>query len=254
MILELKGKGIVSDIYYLTEVKFLALTTEAADKSLGLSSLITKYCDYHIPVSRGFFSDNPNTTCNLVRDTGELISVPMGALYLADEILNGKEKSEIPKDRDDLKSNGVGRDFLVVRSYDEHPEPSNSQICLVAYSEFEYGTSATSFPLGPTGSLKELQFVTKSVDCEGFVRRATYEEDIVGSDEYNRAELAIMGIEIYGQFFEIAPPNFELSRNRVWLYKFDENEQSHQLDFTESKKIRWLSALDDQSKTRIIVK
>jgi len=244
MVIELEGKGIVCDVYYLAEDKFLALTTDAADKNVGLISLITEYCDCHIPVSRGFFADNPDTTCKFIRDSGETTSVAMNEVGLLDELLNGKEKSDIPEDSD-------GLDYFTVRSYGEYPEPTKNQVCLVAYSEFEYGKSATSLPIDSTDSLKGLRFITKSVDCEGFVCHATYYENIVGSEEYNEAEQAIMAIEFHSQQFWITTPTYERARNRVWLYKFDENEQSHQLDFVGSKKIRWLSASDDQSKTRI---
>jgi hypothetical protein len=168
----------------------------------------------------------------------------MNEVGLLDELLNGKEKSDIPEDSD-------GLDYFTVRSYGEYPEPTKNQVCLVAYSEFEYGKSATSLPIDSTDSLKGLRFITKSVDCEGFVCHATYYENIVGSEEYNEAEQAIMAIEFHSQQFWITTPTYERARNRVWLYKFAENEQSHQLDFIGSKKIRWLSASDDQSKTRI---
>ena len=144
-------------------------------------------------------------------------------------------------------------DFFVVQSFNESPEPTESQVCLVVYSEFEHGASATRLPIAAKDSLKGLRFITQSVDCEGFIRRVTYEENIVGSEEYNFAESAIMGIEFHGQHFEIASPTFEKARTRIWLYKFDEHENSHKLDFVESKKIKWLSASDDQSATRIYV-
>lgn len=238
MILKLEGKGIVCDVYYVALDKFADLTVEAETKGLGLSSLITKYCDWHASVSRGFFSDNPDTTCSFINDTGELSSFTMGDHELWEKILD--EKS------DDL-------DFFVVQSSNDSPEPTESQICLVVYSEFEHGTSATSLPVAAKDSLKGLRFITQSVDFEGFIRRVTYEENIVGSEEYNFAESAIMGIEFHGQHFEIASPTFEKARTRIWLYKFDEHENSHQLDFVESKKIKWLSASDDQSATRIYV-
>jgi len=244
MIIELEGKGIVCDVYYLTEDKFLALTADAVDKNVGLISQVAQYCDNHIPVSLGFFADNPDTTCNLIKDTGEITSVVMNDIWLWDEILSEKEKSDIPDDSNDP-------DSYTVPYYGEYPEPTKNQICLVAYSEFEYGKSATSIPIDATDSLKGLRFITKSVDCEGFVRQATYMEDIVGSKAYNEAEQAILGIEFHGQQFSIATPTYERARNRVWLYKFNENEQGYQLDFVGSKKIRWLSASDDQSKTRI---
>ncbi|MBU3580470.1 hypothetical protein ICN19_00400 [Polynucleobacter sp. AP-Capit-er-40B-B4] len=193
-----------------------------------------------------FFLDNPDTTCHFIKDLGEKISVAMDDFRLFDEILGEKEKSGAPEDGDDL-----GLDFFTVQLPVESLAPNENQVCLVAYTEFEHGMSATNLPLGATESLKGLRFITKSVDCEGFVRQATYEENIVGSDEYNRAEQAIMGVEFHDQQFWIAPPVFQSARNRVWLYKFDEGEQNHQLDFVASKKIRWLSASDDQSKTRI---
>jgi len=236
MILKLEGKGIVCDVYYVASDKFSDLTAEAETKSLGLSSLVTKYCDWHAPVARGFFSDNSDTTCSFIKDTGELILLNMDDYELWEKILD--EKS------DDL-------DFFVMQSSNETPEPTESQTCLVVYSEFEHGTSATSLPIAATDSLKGFRFKTQSVDCEGFIRRVTYEENIVGSEEYNFAESAIMGIQFDGQDIEIASPTFERARTRIWLYKFDEHENSHQLDFVASKKIKWLSALDDQSTTRI---
>jgi hypothetical protein len=246
MVVELEGKGIVCDVYYLTEDRFLTLIADAENKSVGLISLITEYCDCHILVSQGFFADNPDTSCKFIRDSSETTSVAMNEILFLDEFLNGKEKSDISDDSD-------GLDSFTVRSCEEYPEPTENQVCLVAYSEFEHGKSATSLPIDATDSLKGLRFITKSVDFEGFVSRATYEENIVGSDEYNRAEEAILGIEFRGQQFWIASPIYQKARNRVWLYKFDENEQSHQLDFMGSKKIRWLSASDDQSRARIIV-
>ena len=238
MILKLEGKGIVCDVYYIASDKFSDLTAEAETKSLGLSSLVTKYCDWHALVARGFFSDNSDTTCSFIKDTGELNSLSMDDFESWEKILD--EKS------DDL-------DFFVMQCFNESPEPTESQTCLVVYSEFEHGTSATSLPIAAKDSLKGFRFITQSVDCEGFIRRVTYEENIVGSEEYNFAESAIMGIEFNGQNFEIASPTFEKSRTRIWLYKFDDKENRHQLDFVGSKKIKWLSALDDQSTTRIYI-
>jgi hypothetical protein len=240
MIIELEGKGIVCEVYYLTEDKFLALTAAAESKGFGLSSLIKDYCDCHIPVSQGFFSDNPETTCNLIKDNGEINSVAMKDYWKWDEILNKKEKSDLPEE--DFLNNDIDWDFFVAPTYEAHLEPTDSQICLVAYSEFEYGKSTTSLPCEAADGFKGLRFITKCVDCEGFVREATYMENIVGTEEYNSAEMAIIGIEFNGEKFEIAEPIFKSARNRVWLYKFDKNEQSHQIDFIGSKKIRWLSA------------
>jgi len=236
MILKLEGKGIVCDVYYVASDKFSDLTAEAETKSLGLSSLITKYCDWHTSVSQGFFSDNPDTRCSVINDTGEISSLTMDDSELWKKILD--EKSD-------------DTDFFTVKLSNEAPEPTESQICLVVYSEFEHGTSSTSLPIAATVSLKGLRFITQSVDCEGFVRRVTYEENIVGSEEYNFAESAIMGIQFDGQDIEIASPTFEKARTRIWLYKFDGHENSPQLDFVASKKIKWLSASDDQSTTRI---
>jgi hypothetical protein len=59
MILKLEGKGIVCNVYYVASDKFSDLTAEAESKSLGLSSLVTKYCDWHAPVARGFFQTAP---------------------------------------------------------------------------------------------------------------------------------------------------------------------------------------------------
>jgi hypothetical protein len=52
MIIELEGKGIVCEVYYLTEDKFSALTPAAESKGVALSILIKEYCDCHIPVSQ----------------------------------------------------------------------------------------------------------------------------------------------------------------------------------------------------------
>jgi len=78
MILKLEGKGIVCDVCYVSSDKFSDLTAEAKTKSLGLSSLITKYCDWHASVARGFFSDSPDTTCSFIKDTGALSSLTIG--------------------------------------------------------------------------------------------------------------------------------------------------------------------------------
>jgi len=238
MILKLEGKGIVCDVYYVASDKFSDLIVEAETKSLGLSSLVTKYCDWHAPVARGFFSDNSDTTCSFIKETGELNSLSMDDYELWEKILDEKN--------DDL-------DFFTMQSFNESPEPTESKTCLVVYSEFEHGASATSLPIDAKDSLKGFRFITQSVDCEGFIRRVTYMENIVGSEEYNFAEAAIMGIEFNGQNFEIASPKFEKSRTRIWLYKFDDKANRHQLDFIESKKIKWLSASDDQSTIRIYI-
>ncbi len=247
MILELKGKGLICDVYYLSPQRLTSLIADASSKEVGISHLISQYCDYHNPIARGFYADNNDTTCTLTIDKGEPVTVQMCDYESWNQILDVHSEA---KTYDQLQELFYDDEFLVERFTVETPEPDPGQICILAYTEFSQGTSTTYLNGEFSDELKGLRFKVKSVDCDGkFVRDATYTSDF--SDQYNGAELAILGIKYCEKSIEIGSPKFNNSITKVWLYKFNKDAQCHELDYFESKKLKWLTSTKDQSSIKI---
>ena len=52
MFIKLSGKGVICDVFYISEWKFDQIVSESGGEGIG--SLIREYCDKHFIVSRGF--------------------------------------------------------------------------------------------------------------------------------------------------------------------------------------------------------
>ena len=86
---------------------------------------------------------------------------------------------------------------------------------------------------------------------DGFIAQYTYQEAIVGSEEYGYSEHAILAFQLNGLEFDVSPPTFTQSLSRTWLYKFNADEQEHELDFSGSSSFVWDSLKEANQKTII---
>ncbi len=233
MVFQIFGKGIICQVYYISASGFSRILSESKDS--GIKSLIDQHSDYCFDISKGFFFEN--SAISLISSDGEVI------LDSEDSWANTLPVSHPFNASEDYE------DLLYIDG-PTFPEPEENQVCLVTYSEFENGSSRTALTLPENSLPEDFKINCFNVDCGGFVGKTTYEETIVGSEEYDFAESAIMSLCVNGQKIVISPPTFENPRSRQWLYVFDPQQGEHVLDFLGSKKFIWF---DDSSPYKLFV-
>ncbi|EED33609.1 hypothetical protein NOR53_1731 [gamma proteobacterium NOR5-3] len=228
--LHLMGKGIVCDVYFIDTHTFERLVEQPSSVPGDLEKRISAEASHHFAVSRGFFSDQQKVVCAFTEP--------------------GTDRRDFPINDLDEWASIAGSQFVTALSEGEDVErwadidgvvfdPKSDEVCLVAYTEFDEGL--TTIPLGiqSLSDITVFRIKCRSVDSDGFLRNVTYLESIVGTSDYDYAESAILGIEINGASISVPMPAFSTSRSRVWLYRWDEDKGTHEMDFIGSKQLDW---------------
>ena len=229
MILELSGKGIICEVFYLSEIDFDRFVAEFGET--GIEAQIRQGCDHHFEISRGFFFDGNHVTT---------LKMPNAEAVILDS--QSAWKSVLPNTHaysTVVESDSDEEICDVDHSYPAFPDPDSEQVCLVVYTEFEEGCASTRFEGLGHQLPEDFRIKCFSVDCGGFVSTVTYDETIVGSEEYGCAEYAIMSFQVQGHDIPVALPEFKTSRSRQWLYRYDSEDQHHVMDYFGSKSFQW---------------
>ena len=232
--LYLVGKGIICEVFFVDGALFQKLTKQSESEQVALRELVCANADASFSICKGFCVDQPSVVCAFGESGRGLLQLPLGDNEAWKSVLGNDNSYVTDGDYDGLEK-------LHHRSEDEEisldPEPD--QICLVSYTEFEEGVTSVTLPVGSISDIQSLYFETVSVDSTGFVGEITYDETIVGTEEYEEAESAIQAVLINGERVPIAAPRFSAGRSRVWMYVWSEDEGNHQMDFLASKELNW---------------
>ena len=245
MIIEIVGKGIVCDVFYVATTEFDRIVSEYGET--GIESKIRENCDESISVSRGFFFDGVNNYPIKLKFPNHEILIDCGEQNQA--TIEESWRKALPKTHPFAESDdwyetlGINPDVVF-------PDPTEDQVAIVAYTEFEDGVSVTEIEYSLDLLPDDFRIKCFDVDSYGFVGEITYCDAVVGTEEYGYAESAIMAFHLNGKETVVAPPSFSRFRAREWLYRYEPETGKHSMDFFGSKGFVWR---DGGSKSGLVI-
>lgn len=245
MIIELSGKGILCDVFFVAATEFERIVGEYGET--GIESKIREYCDESISVSRGFFFDGPYDNSIKLKFPNHEISTDCAERTLAE--VEEWWRRALPETHPFAESD-YWYETLCVHPDVTFPDPTEDQVAIVAYTEFEDGVSETEIEYSLDQLPDDFRIKCFDVDAYGFVGEVTYGDAVVGTEEYGYAESAIMGFLIDGKETVVSSPSFSQFRAREWLYRHDPEMGKHSMDFFGSKGFVWR---DGGSKSGLVV-
>jgi len=231
MFFEISGEGIVCNVYYIERTKLDEISEFVAPSGPGLRQLLIEHSDHIVNVSKGFFADSSLYRFSFNLTSGESISQDFFEQRNA-ELAEEDEGFDIYEDP---------RGFLTVNHNPSLKDISESQVAIIEYHEFEHGVSKIDIPCEENKTITSMRLICESVDRSGpsghmdLATVATYCEGIVGGDDYQNAEYAIMSVELDGEIYPLSEAKFEKSHSRVWLWVYDSEDEKHGLDFFGSQ-------------------
>ena len=245
MIIELSGKGILCDVFFVAATEFERIVGEYGET--GIESKIRENCDESISVSRGFFFDGPYDNSIKLKFPNHEISTDCAERTLAE--VEEWWRRALPETHPFAESD-YWYETLCVHPDVTFPDPTEDQVAIVAYTEFEDGVSETEIEYSLDQLPDDFRIKCFDVDAYGFVGEVTYGDAVVGTEEYGYAESAIMGFLIDGKETVVSSPSFSQFRAREWLYRHDPEMGKHSMDFFGSKGFVWR---DGGSKSGLVV-
>lgn len=245
MIIEIVGKGIVCDVFYVATTEFDRIVSECGET--GIESKIRENCDESISVSRGFFFDGVYNYPIKLKFPNHEILIDCGEQNQA--AIEESWRKALPKTHPFAESDDW-YETLGINPNVVFPDPTEDQVAIVAYTEFEDGVSETEIEYSLDRLPDDFRIKCFDVDSYGFVGEITYCDAVVGTEEYGYAESAIMAFYLNGKEMEVASPSFSRFRAREWLYRYDPETGKHSMDFFGSKRFVWR---DGGSKSGLII-
>ena len=245
MIIEIVGKGIVCDVFYIATTEFDRIVSECGET--GIESKIRENCDESISVSRGFFFDGVYNYPIKLKFPKHEILIDCGEQNQA--TIEESWRKALPE----THPFGESDDWYETLCIDldvVFPDPTEDQVVIVAYTEFEDGVSETEIEYSLDQLPDDFRIKCFDVDSYGFVGEITYCDAVVGTEEYGYAESAIMAFYLNGKETVVAPPSFSRFRAREWLYRYDPETGKRSMDFFGSKGFVWR---DGGSKTGLVI-
>jgi hypothetical protein len=227
---EMAGKGIVCNVYYIEKEKLDEISSLTREAGPDLKRLLLNHSDYIVNISRGFFADNDQAKFKCILSAGETIHQS----YFTEKVC------KIADQDDDFIEFEDPRDFRIDDYKPRERDITASEVAIIEYHNFEEGIISLEIPCEDKDKISELKLVCISVDggtTKGvdLASKATYGEGVVGGEEYDFAEAAIMAIEVDGIRYSLPEARFDRSHSRVWLWKYDEECGEHGLDFFGSQ-------------------
>lgn len=231
---EISGKGVVCNVYYIDKAILDKISLIVSDTGPGLKELLIKHSALILHVSKGFFADSSQSRFNCILPSGETISQS----FFEEKVDKIVEYDEYFEEYFD------SRDFRIQLGEPRERGIKDSEVAIIEYHNFEEGSVSVDVPCDAKEIITELKLVCESVD--GYVKdgdevatdlatTATYGEGVVGSEEYENAELAIKGLEVDGKRYLLPEAVFNKSHSRVWLWTFNDEFGRHTLDFFGSQ-------------------
>ena len=245
MIIEIVGKGIVCDVFYIATTEFDRIVSECGET--GIESKIRENCDESISVSRGFFFDGVYNYPIKLKFPNHEILIDCGEQNQA--AIEESWRKALPKTHPFAESDDW-YETLGINPNVVFPDPTEDQVAIVAYTEFEDGVSETEIEYSLDRLPDDFRIKCFDVDSYGFVGEITYCDAVVGTEEYGYAESAIMAFYLNGKETVVAPPSFSRFRAREWLYRYDPETGKHSMDFFGSKGFVWR---DGGSKSDLVI-
>ncbi|MDC0959264.1 hypothetical protein OAR42_02210 [Planktomarina temperata] len=227
---EIVGKGVVCNVYYIEKQKLDEISPLTRETGPGLKDLLLEHSDYIINVSRGFFEDNRQADFKFTLSDGETIEQS----FFEDKLAKLIEHDDFFEEYVD------SRDFRSLAMKPREKDITESQVALIEYHSFEQGIIRMEIPCDEPEKISQMKLVCESVDGYGpngedLATTATYGEGVVGSEEYDHAEYAIVAIEVDGKRYLLPEASFEKSHSRVWLWEYDNETGGHGLEFFGSQ-------------------
>ena len=234
MKLEMSGKGVVCNVYYIEKEKLEEISRLTSETGPGLKELLEKHSDFIINVARGFFSDS---------SIFDFVLHVKDGLKVTREIF---EQTYVDSDAEDVDElwDGSSQEltgYSIVNHARREKHITNTQVGIVEYHHFESGKISIDIDPCDEEYIKSFRLLCESVDRPGpdgqmdLATLGTYEDGVVGTEDYEHAEYAINGVQIAGKDYPLPEAKFESSHSRVWLYVYDDDEKQHTMDFFGSQ-------------------
>lgn len=242
MQIRLTGSGVTCAVAYVDRQalseKLEALEGEGEDESMEAWVFENASCVFI--VSRGLMTETAKIYFEHVGDAIEPPHEP--------QLLYSVDWSAVLPDSHAGYAASLGEDanFDAISEYrilteEGRRAPFENEDALVIYTEFEFGEAY--FDFGDADKLPEdfcfyeydmYEYDPSNVDSNDFVRRATYEQGIVGTDG---VDLALNEIFANGKKLPLNVTAIGETKSRVWRWVFDSEAAEHCLDFFGSKEI-----------------
>ena len=238
MQIELKGKGVICDVYFIDAGEFEHMQEQARihhaiagsedDGPLLLSHhLLATYCDEHIRVSKGFFLDDSQLTCSFLFDDTALKLV--AGDHQAWAAIKGSDNSFVTD---------YDYDGLCETPFDNGTkEPAENHLCVLVYTDVEDGSVTLEAEIPEGESIESLTFICNPVDCGGAIGEMTYQQGIVGAETTNEGEYAILGVQVGSSVLDISLPTCEDATTRIQIFSYNEDSSTHEFDWALSKTV-----------------
>ena len=178
MIIEVVGKGIVCDVFYVAATEFDRIVSEYGET--GIESKIRENCDESISVSRGFFFDGVYNYPIKLKFPNHEILIDCGEQNQA--TIEESWRKALPETHPFAESDdwyetlGINPDVVF-------PDPTEDQVAIVAYTGFEDGVSVTEIEYSLDRLPDDFRIKCFDVDSYGFVGEITYCDAVVGTEE-----------------------------------------------------------------------
>ena len=234
MIFEISGKGIVCNVYYIEREVLDDISELVNELGPSLKQLLKEHSHYVVNVSKGFFADSSLFEFNFKLSSGETIGQDAFEKRVAEIAENDEDFCAWEEDP---------RDFRFVNDDPRLKDISESQVAIIEYHEFENGISTLEIPCEDKEKIMDMRLICEGVHRFGpsgaidLASVATFGENIVGGEEYEHSESAIMSIELDGGIYPLSEAGFDRSHSRVWLWVYDDDEKTHSLDFFGSQEL-----------------
>ena len=148
--------------------------------------------------------------------------------------------AKIAAEEDDFIALNDPRDFRVSNYTPREKDISDTQVAIIEYHNFDDGVISIDITCEDKTKISELKLICESVDGGGpngvdLANKATYGDGVVGGEDYEYAEAAIMAVEIDGARYSLPEATFQRSHSRVWLWVYNQETGDHELDFFGSQ-------------------
>lgn len=176
------------------------------------------------------------------RESTELhLEIGNGSRFTKQDIFNlGKQRLVVEMGEIDSEDIGWQEviESIATIDFPTGRSPDIGQVAIVYYEEFQHGILKTEFTVAKKIGLENIRFWCAHNDCDDdFVKVSTYYETTVGGEEYDHAEIALLGMDVDGKNMPIKLPIYEEYRSRAWVYSYDEADDKFVMDYLQSKRL-----------------
>lgn len=241
MRLKLTGSGVSCAVAYVHRKALSEKLAKIEGDGESIEAWVFENASFFFIVSRGLMTETAKISFEHAGDTTDMQHEPQSP-YSVDwsAVLPDSHPGYMASLDEDAGFDEIVREYRILTE-EGRRAPFENEDALVIYTEFESGEA--SFDFGDTDKLPEdlcfyeydmYEYDPSDADSNDFVRRVTYEQGIVGTDD---VDLALNEIFANGERLPVHVTATGETKSRVWRWVFDPEAAEHCLDFFGSKEI-----------------